>query len=267
VTTAEATSAAAVWQLADPAAEPTADPLGLWRSPPASPADAAAFDAGAPPGGTIWRVRLPADAAAADALLARAERRLAQTQLALATVDDPLRVFLARRAATGFAGPQAPTAASQLELDRLLAELSGDPAADGAVQFASGRLSRLWEQVVAEATAFLARLDEAIADHSRVETEQGGRLLAATELGWVDTKTVWRARSGTDHQALHQRAVGLAFESRLTMVRTFVTAIRAAILLVALFTPGGTLLAFPAALRFVAKVLAVAHTRPDGGVA
>lgn len=263
MTTAEATSAAAVWQLADPAAEPT-DPLGLWRSPPASPADAATFDAGASPVGTVWRVRLPADDAAADALLARAEQRLAQTQLALANVEDPLRAFVAGHAATAFASPQAPTAASQLELDRLLAELPGDPAAGGAVDFAPGRLSRLWEQVVAEAAAFLARLDAATTGHSRVETEQGGRLLAITDLGWGDTKTAWRARSGGDHGALHQRAVGLAFESRLALVRTFVTALRAATLLVVLFTPGAALLAFPAALRFLVQFLAEARTRAGG---
>jgi hypothetical protein len=262
VTTAEATSAATVWQLADPAAEPTADPLGLWRSSPASPANTVAFDRGAPPVGTVWRVRLPADATAAETLLTRVERRLTQTQLALAAVDDPLRTFLARRAATPFTSPRAPTAASQLELDRLLAELPGDPA-DGAVDFASGRLSGLWEQAIAEATTFLARLDEATADHSQVETEQAGRLLAATELGWVGTKTAWRARLGTDQCALHQRAVGLAFESRLALMQTFVTAIRAATLIAALMTPGGAVLAFPAALRFVARFLAEVDDAPN----
>jgi hypothetical protein len=262
VTTAEASSAAAVWQLAGPAAGPTADPLGLWRSAPPGPADAAAFDAGASPVGTVWRVLLPADAAAADTLLTRVELRLAQIQLALAAVEDPLRAFVAGRAATPFAGSRA-SPVSRRELDRLLAELPIHPTADGAVEFAPGRLSRLWEQVVAEATAFLARLDEATADHSRVETEQGRRLLAVTELTWGATKTVWRSRSSTDDRALHERAVRLAFESRLALVQTFVTAIRAAIVIAALFTPGGALLAFPAALRFVARFLAEVDEAPN----
>jgi hypothetical protein len=264
VTTAHAPSPAAVWRLAGPAFGPAIDPLGLWRSSPPSPANAAVFDAGASPVGTVWRVRLPADAAAADTLLTQVERNLAQMRLGLAAVEGRLRAFVAGRAATPFAGPRAPTAGSQLELDRLLAELPGGPATDGAVEFAPGRLSGLWEQVVAEATAFLARLDEATADHSRVETEQGGRLLAATELSRGTIRTACQPRSDADDNALHERAVGLAFESRLAMVRTFVTAIRAATLLAALLTPGGALLAFPATLRFVIQVLAEARTTPCG---
>lgn len=263
MTTAAATSTVAVLQLDDRAASPTADPLGLWRSSPASPAEAVGFDAAASPPGTVWRVCLPADTAEADTLLTRAETSLAQTQLALAAIGDPLRAFLARHAATPFASPREPTARSQLELERLLAELPADPDADNVVGFAPSRLSGLWEQVVAEATAFLARLDGATGDRSWVETEQGGQVLAITELGWGDTKTVWRTRLSSDHCVLHQRAVGLAFESRLALVRTFVTTLTAATLLVALFTPVGASLAFPAALRFVAQVLAEARTSPS----
>jgi hypothetical protein len=257
VTTATTTSVASVWQLADRTASSTVNPLDLWQSVPAGPANGTAFDPGAAPVGTVWRVRLPADAAAADVLLTHVETSLAQTHLALAASEDRLSAVVARHAGTPFVSPREATAGSQLE--QLLAELPGHPAADGAAEFATGPLSGLWRQVVAEATAFLARLDRAIADHSRVETEQGGRLLAVTELTWGSTRTVWKSRCCADHHALHQRAVGLVFESRLAIVRTFVTVIRAATLLAALFTPGAALLAFPAALQFVTRFLAEAR--------
>ena len=262
MTAAEAPSSAAVLQLDDRAATAGTDPLVLWRSLPATPAKAAEFGAVAPPIGTVWRVCLPADAAAADRLLTRAEMSLAGTQAALVTIEPLLSVFVARHAATSFAGPRKPSIGSELELGQLLAELRAATATDHAAGFAPCCLSGLWEQVVDEASAFLARLDRASGDPTRVETEQGGRMFAATELGWRGTKTAWLAQSGTEQCTVHGRAVELAFTSRLALIRTFVTAIRASTLLAALFTPGGAPLAFPAALRFVARVLAETRGRP-----
>ena len=262
MTTAAATSMAAVLQLADGEGRPSRDPLGLWCPVPASPAEAAGFDAAVSPPSTVWRVCLPADAAAADTLLTQANTSLVETQLALSAIEDPLRAVVARHAGMPYAGLPQAAAGSQLELERLLAALPDDSDADDMVDFAPGRPSRLWRQVVAEATAFLGHLDEATTDQGQVETERGGQMLAVTELGWEDTKTVWRTGLSSDHCALHQRAVGLVLASRLALVQTFVTVLRAATLLIALFTPGGALLAFPAALRFVAQFLAEARTSP-----
>jgi hypothetical protein len=261
MTTATATPMGAVLQLAVGTGRPRGDPLGLWCSVPASPTKAVRLAAATSHPGTVWRVCLPADAAAADRLLTQAETSLTEAQLALSTIEDPMRAVVARHAGAPFAGLQT-TAGGQLQLERLLAELTDDQDSDGVVAFAPGRLSWLWRQIVAEATAFLARLDEATADEGWVETEQSGRVLAVTELNWRGTRTVWRTQLSADHGALHQRALGLVFASRLALVRTFLTALRVATLLGALFNPGGGLLAFPAALQFVAQFLAERRTSP-----
>ena len=260
MTTAEATPAVAVFELTGWVVEPQTDPLGLWRSPPATSATAIAFDTAVATAGTVWRVRLPANAAAADDVMTEAESRQAQSRLVLTVVEGRMRAFLAAHVATPFGGRSEAAARGQAEMElyRLLTEPSD--AQDGAVGFAPNRLSGLWEHVATQAAAFLARLDEATADHSWVETEQGGRVLACTQLDWLKgTQSVWRAGSDPDASALHQRALALVFESRLTMVRIFATAMKLASRLVALFTPGGTLLAFPIGLRFVAQVLAEAR--------
>ena len=259
MTAAGTPSPAAVLQLDDGAAGP--DPLGLWRSLPATPARAAEFGATASPIGLIWRVCLPAGTAA-HTLLTRAELSLAETQAALTTIEPLLLAFTARHAATPFAEPREPSTEGELELGQLLAELRATATTDHVAGFAPRCLPRRWEHVLDEASAFLARLDRATRDPTRVETEQGGRVLAITELGWRGAKTAWLAQPGTEQRTMHERAVGLAFASRLAMMRTFATAIRASILLAVLLTPGGAPLAFPAALRFAARILAEARGKP-----
>ena len=255
MTAAGAASPAAVLQLDAEAATAGTDPLGLWRCLPAAPAGAAGFGAAAPnpAAGTVWRVCLPAGAAA-DTLLTRAELSLAGTQGALVTVEPLLLAFAARYAGTSFAGSGKPGSGDELELGQLLAELRAATANGDAASFGLGRLSGLWEQVIDECSTFLARLDRAVGDHARVETEQGGRMLAVTELSWRDTKTAWLAELGAEQRTMHERAVRLALASRLAMMRTFATVVGASVLLAALLTPGGAPLAFPIALRFAAQV-------------
>jgi hypothetical protein len=156
------------------------------------------------------------------------------------------------------AGAAAADGQPEAELRRLVAELPAALAAPaGEADFALPGSSGLWRQVTAEAGAFLAQLDAAATARGRVETEQAGRMIATTVLGWPgDLRTVWRSASGADQLALHQRAVDLVLESRLVLVRTAVTVLRASALVLTLLTPGGALLAFPAALRFVTRVLA-----------
>ena len=268
MTAAGAASSAAVLQLDAGAAPADADPLGLWRCLPAPPAEATAFGAAAPepPAGTVWRVCLPAGPAA-DTLLTRAELNLAGTQAALVTVEPLLLAFAARQAETPFAGPMRPGRGDELELVQLLAELRAVTADVDAASFALGPLSGLWQQVIDEGRAFLTRLGQATGDPARIETEQGGQLLAVTELSWRDTKTAWLAQLGPEQRTMHERAVRLAFASRLAMMRTFATAIEASVLLAALLTPGGAPHAFPIALRFAARILAEGRSKPAETVA
>jgi hypothetical protein len=252
---------ATVLQLDDRTAAVGTDPLGLWRSLPATTVKAAGFGATAPPTATVWRVCLPADAAAADTMLTRTEMSLAEMQAALMTIEPLMSVFAARHAVTPFAGPRKSSTHGELELGQLLAELRAVTATGHLAGVAPYCVYGLWGEVVDEASAFLARLDRATGDPTCVETEQGGRMLAITELGLRGIRTVWLARSGTEQCTVHERAVGLAFASRLALMHTFVTAIRASTMLAALLTPGAAPLAFPAALRFATRILAEASVR------
>ena len=246
---------AAVLELADRTADLGRGPLSLWRAQAAAVPDPAAAGPG-----TLWRVCLPAGRRAGEAMLAAAEVGLAGTPSSLATAEARLHGLVATQAGSSF-GPTGTAAADgqpEAELRLLVAELPAVPAAPaGDVDFALLGPSGLWRQATAEAGAFLAQLDAATSARGRVETEQAGRVIATTVLGWPgNLKMVWLSASGADQLALHQRAVELVLESRLALVRTAVTVLRASALVLTLLTPGGALLAFPAALRFVSRFLA-----------
>ena len=251
---------AAVLELADRTADLGRGPLGLWRDQAAAVTDPAAAGPG-----TLWRVRLPAGRRAGEARLAAAEVGLAGSRSSLAMAEARLHGFVAMQAERSFgpAGTAAAAGQPESELRRLLTELPAASAGSaGDVDFALSGPSGLWRQATAEAGAFLAQLDAATAARGRVETEQAGRVIATTVLGWPgNLRTVRLSTSGADQLALHQRAVDLVLESRLALVRTAVTVLRASALVLTLLTPGGALLAFPAALRFVSRILAPGATR------
>jgi hypothetical protein len=86
-------------------------------------------------------------------------------------------------------------------------------------------------------------------------------LLGQTTVGWTgDVNTVWRLGISAPEVMLHQRTLALALQSRDTLLQTLAKATQFAVklaqLLLLLGTPGGVILALPAAWKFINEVLA-----------
>ncbi len=195
--------------------------------------------------GLIWRVELPADRAAADARLAAADARAAAVDAALAAVPDRLEdaVRLSARDHTAFdvgdpASEQTPeqTLAAALRRGRRPVDFG---VADG-LQAAGKKIE--------------ARLDGLldVARHAaRVETRIGGRLVAASTLGWLgDAATVVVADADTETLTAHHRAVDVIARARRGRLRFVVVVLSGAARVAAAFT-GGLVAALPAIYRFV----------------
>ena len=105
----------------------------------------------------------------------------------------------------------------------------------------------------------------ALAHYAAVETAVQGRLLGRTTVSWMgDMNTVWHAGLDPTSAVLHQRTLALALASRDTWMRMVVVVARGAIALsVLLTTPGGAILALPAAWKFVHQVLSELEKYPQ----
>jgi hypothetical protein len=262
----EAVHPQAVFTLSDTALTATApDVLGLWAAVPATPVTAVAFDAAsvASPAMPVWRVDLPADARTAAASLASGEAHVMASQHALALAEERLQGFVAARtAAPAFAVSAAatPFALPEAALMVWLQDMRG-----GAVSFAPGEWLRGgWEESTEQLQAFVNRLLQNLAHYVAVETAVQGQLLGRTTVSWTgDTDTVWHAVLDPTSAVLHQRALALALASRDTWMRMVVVVLRSAMTLsVLLTTPGGAVLALPAAWKFVHQVLSELEKTP-----
>jgi hypothetical protein len=116
-------------------------------------------------------------------------------------------------------------------------------------------------QASPEFQALIERLMNMIAHYARVETNAGGEALGQTVVSWTgDRATAWRATMTPAQVGLHYRALALALASRHAYLRLFALATRGAAMLAALpallTTPGGALVALPAAYKFIHQVLA-----------
>jgi len=235
--------------------------LGAWIPIAMSPAEAVAFGVGGPGRGeeAVWRADLPADRDRTTARVAAAEAKLEDSRAALAEAERRLVAYVAaQRAAPPFA--RATEAGPEEELTGLLDEIrTGEPAVRpyGMGERITGGLQGAIEEV----RAFLARLTQVIGHYAWVETTQDGQVAARTAVSWMgDIETVWPARLDAGQAALHERALGLALQSRDTLVRLFVVVLTGAVQLAALLTmPGGAILALAAAWRFINRVRTLAH--------
>jgi hypothetical protein len=247
------------------------DVLGLWT---ALPSFDSAQDKPSPPGGTafgttatgeapptaeapVWRANLPADPKQADRDLDRAEEGLEAAQQALDAAASRLDA-LAEERPSGLAFDVSATGAElpdpEQELLALLEEAKrgGPPVSFGAGEPIRGG----WAQATQQFQAFVEQLQRIVSHYAWVETRVQGQLLGRTAVSWTgDMDTAWQAGLNPAQMALHQRTLGLALASRETLIRTFVvTASGAARLSVLLSTPGGAILALPAAYKFINQV-------------
>jgi len=192
--------------------------IGPWL--PASP-DLIAFDAGAGPPESVWRVDLARDDAAGRAALAGGARSVAQTH---AVLDDVAQRF-----------------------DRALAELAGLAPGDRGETPAPeppGRIERALQCV-----GDLAR------GRARIETVVEGVLVARSITTLSGDTELWTApqltRAGAE---LHARSVAIALRTRHAWTRILVLVVRLAGRLVALGTTS-VVTVVPLVWRFLRDVL------------
>lgn len=241
----------AIFELRDAAAAvATPDIFGLWVTAPA------AFDAAGADSAPLWRANLAADLRVAASQLAGGEALLDSSRLALASAAERLNALAGSRQ-----GGQAFAAATLPQPERELLDLLNDLGAGDVASFALGdRLAAGWEQAAGRFQKFVGQVRESIASRARVETRLQGQAqpFGRTVVGWLgDTETVWATNVDRAQTELHGRTVTLALRSRATLLKTFAIAARGAITLsLMLATPGGALLALPAAWRFINQVLA-----------
>jgi hypothetical protein len=227
--------------------------LGLWA--PTEPAGEAAFAAGSgEPDVTLWRVRLPADAEQAAAVLADADARLERVGQALSDADRRLQA-VARAPAT------APAAAPEAELLALLGS-AGRPVGRSAGQpLVYGLLPDRWLEAARGFGAFATQQLAATTRHGRVDTYVGEQLVGCSVVGLAGAlHTVLALPLDPARAALHQRTVGLTIVSRTAFIRLTIIVVRGAtILATALSSPVGPAVALPAAWKFVGDVLGEAQ--------
>ncbi len=259
---AVSTAGPTVFELAGAGLADTAlDVLGVWTATPAAPAEAVAFDTTTAPApdAPVWRANLPADPERAAAELAGGEGRLGASHEALTEAQVRLGAFVAARTA----GPAFDTlsvpadgAAPEAELWLLLQEIEqGRPPSSFGL---GDSLVGGWEQANQQFQAFIEQVSRLVAYYAWVETRQAGRIVGRTAVGWTgDVDTVWPAAAQPDQAELHRRTLALALASRDALVRMVALVTSGAVKLsVLLTTPGGAVLALPAAWKFINQVLA-----------
>lgn len=208
---------------------------------------------------TVWRVDLPLDAAAADALLESAESAQRAEDEALIQAESRLQA-LSETASAGIASFSVPQSDSEAELFSLLAQAGADES--GLLSFSAEETSG-WRAAVAEFERFSAMVRDLIGGAARVETAVAGRLIGATRIGLTGNlrTTLYvptTLYAGDDEVvAQHQRSVALMLMKRGALLRTAGVALSGAAGLATLVgRPDGIIRAVPAALRYIRGVQA-----------
>jgi hypothetical protein len=244
-----------------------ADLLGIWQpvsspgltfsAPIAAEAELEADDE------AIWSVSLPAQPTLASKAVQHQVETLELTQQAISQAGQTLQQLPAHwLEETSFAlEPTADSAAPEATLRRNLARLQGGEA---EVSFGLG-LPTDWSQTVAEYKAFMRQVLSLLRPTLRVETRVEGTLLAHTLVRLSgDAATAWSSQGASTHIQLHHQILSLTLESRLALLQLLAQTSAGAAALVAKFSlPGGTVLALPAAWRYIQGVMQQARKVAD----
>jgi hypothetical protein len=230
------------------------------------------FDIGTTPDEStpIWRLDLPDEPESAWAQIRDTEQELAQSRAALADVPDRLDALVARLEAGEGLSFDVSTAR---DADKILfqdpeIELLGwiDGLDTERVSFGLGEL--VPEEMVDASQQFrgvIAGLSRMLLHLAWVETHQKGHLLARTVVNWSgDMDTAWGWGITREQFEYHHRSLALALASRITLLNTLSITTRAAVKLsVLIATPGASLLALPAAWKYVNQILAQVRKYSD----
>jgi hypothetical protein len=203
-------------------------------------------------------VNLPADPVVASEWLASGEAQIDAAQQALEDATRRLDALVqAQRNVPSFSvdSPAAALGEPEKEALALLNEIqTGQPA----VAFGLGeKIDAGFDKAAEKLEAFVEGMLRSIMHYAWVETQIEGRLICRTAVGWTgDADTVWLAEPDAAIAALHQRTLRVAIASRNTLIKTFsVAAQGAAKLATLLATPGGAVMALPAAWKFINQIV------------
>jgi hypothetical protein len=242
---------------------------GAWAVEPAPGAGQLAFDvpfaqaASAP----TWRDELPAGPGEAAAHLAEKTAQLEASRASLAAASSRLDAFVERARQAGEVSFGVPAAEGKLAGPELALQAALEDLQPGgrAESFGLGEaLAPGWDDVSGQFKDFVARLQTLVAHYAWVETRLEGRLLGWTAVAWTgDVRTLWQVGISPAQAELHQHNLRLALEHRDAMFSLFILVTQGAVKLSALLaTPGGAVLAVPAAWKFINEVLAELDRRP-----
>jgi len=218
------------------------------------------FAAGAPfeEEASVWRLELPGDPAAASAILRATEAQVSAAQQALDIAPRRLNHFVQglRNTASGGISFDSeavqPLPPAESELLHWLGSAGPGEAQFDVEEPSQAEAKRDGLQV----QQALERLLQQVLNFAWVETRQDGRLLARSVVDWGgDTDTVWGVVLPGE-ASLHRRSLALAVVSRAALLRLVVTIAQgAAKISLLLGTPGTTVLALPAAWKYVNRII------------
>ena len=233
-----------------------------WQFAPSETGDELSFEiAGAPAEPVaVWSLDLPADPQQAEAQLAQMEAQIEAAQAALASAPERLEEFVGRME-SGQEAEFALEAGEAGGIRNAEAELMDwlETIQPGEISFeaAASREGEL-DETVSKFRQALDVLTGQILHLAKVETRQGGELIAHSLVSWKgDLDTSWREQVTPEERGLHQRSLHLALISRLAMLKMVVTTTQGAAKIAALIaTPGGAILALPAAWKYLNALMA-----------
>lgn len=257
--------------------ELTPDVFGVWETRPTSEAGEVSFGV---PGEeseeiAVWSVNLSPDLELAEKQMEASAAQVAASRLGLATARQRLDTLVANQRAVGevsfsVSAEQPDLPPADQELLRALGQIQAheeevsygifdgvkqaiDKIAGKAVTTMTGDL-----QAEEKLKAVMERLTASLIYYAAVETKIDSAIVARTQISWVaDANTFWQLGTLPEQFALHQRTLKLAIDSRNALMRTFgLTAEAAVKLSILLATPGGAIVALPAAWKYVNQILA-----------
>ncbi len=237
------------------------DMFGLWATTTETGPEGLAF---ASPGETspdmpVWRADLPSDPAAAAVRIESVRKSLDQTQAALNAAEPRVEALVQQqKSPVSFSTTSVDTGLALPEQE-VLGLLQEAQFGSRPISFsAEGEPLDRWENTVDQFQKFTAQVQKTLTHYAWVETSVEGRLVARTSVNWLgDLETSWQDQLDSDQLAMHRSTLQNALSARTLMLRTLIViAASAGKLSVLLTTPGGALLALPAAWKFISKIRA-----------
>lgn len=188
-----------------------------------------------------------------DEALAAAERRLTGVEALLDAIPDRIDAALAVAAAPVSRGGAG--GIESFEVGPMADAADPDAALVEALRQAQRPTRGVIDDLGASVKARLDAILAAVRHAARVETADGGRTVAITEVGWGgDTATLCAPSAPSAASARHHRTLAVTLRGRQARLR-FVTVVVSGAARVAASMAGGGVSALPAIYRYVEQLL------------